>query len=213
MRSTPPPSFSGAIAGATRRSSSSTRPCGAGPISPPLCAWAAICSANAASPSRRCASIDARSSSTLRWSSPTSMPASCFSAPAVSLRRLRSFEAATALAPDDPDAWSSRAGALRELGRLEESLEAARRALSLRHDFPEAAINLGNALLKLDRPEEALDAYLRASAAAPRSADGAVRSGAGAAQSRPLLRGAQRRSRRPKRSAAARLRRARAASC
>jgi tetratricopeptide (TPR) repeat protein len=82
---------------------------------------------------------------------------------------LRSFEAATALAPDDPDAWSSRAGALRELGRLEESLEAARRALLLRHDFPEAAINLGNALLKLDRPEEALEAYLRANAAAPRS--------------------------------------------
>jgi len=82
---------------------------------------------------------------------------------------LRSFEAATALAPDNPDAWSSRAGALRELGRLDESLEAARRALSLRDDFPEAAINLGNAFLKLDRPEEALGAYLRASAAAPRS--------------------------------------------
>ena len=42
---------------------------------------------------------------------------------------LGSFAAATALAPDDPDAWCSRAGALRELGRLEESLEAARRAL------------------------------------------------------------------------------------
>ena len=82
---------------------------------------------------------------------------------------LRSFEAATALAPDNPDAWSSRAGALRELGRLEELLEAARRALSLRDDFPEAAINLGNAFLKLDRPEEALGAYLQASAAAPRS--------------------------------------------
>ena len=83
---------------------------------------------------------------------------------------LRSFEAATALAPDDADAWSSRAGALRELGRLEESLEAARHALSLREDFPEAAINLGNAFLKLDRPEEALDAYRRANAAAPSSA-------------------------------------------
>jgi Flp pilus assembly protein TadD len=83
---------------------------------------------------------------------------------------LSSFEAAAALAPDDPDAWSSRAGALRELGRLEESVDAARRALSLRADFPQAAINLGNALLKLDRPEEALEAYLRASAAAPRSA-------------------------------------------
>jgi Flp pilus assembly protein TadD len=83
---------------------------------------------------------------------------------------LSSFEAATALAADDPDAWSSRAGALRELGRLEESLEAARRALFLRHEFPEAAINLGNALLKLDRADEALDAYIRAGAAAPRSA-------------------------------------------
>ena len=35
---------------------------------------------------------------------------------------------------------------LRELGRLEELLEAARRALALRPDFAEAAINLGNAL-------------------------------------------------------------------
>ena len=82
---------------------------------------------------------------------------------------LVSFEAATALAPDDADAWSSRAGALRELGRLEESVEAARRALLLRHDFPEAAVNLGNALLKLDRAEEALDAYHKASVVAPRS--------------------------------------------
>jgi tetratricopeptide (TPR) repeat protein len=83
---------------------------------------------------------------------------------------LASFDAATALAPNDPDGWSSRAGALRELGRLEESLQAAQRALFLRHDFPEAAINLGNALLKLDRAEEALEAYLRAAEAAPRSA-------------------------------------------
>jgi tetratricopeptide (TPR) repeat protein len=80
---------------------------------------------------------------------------------------LVSFEAATALAPGDPDAWCSRAGALRELGRLEESAEAARRALSLRPEFPEAAINLGNALLKLDRNNEALDAYLRAGEAGP----------------------------------------------
>ena len=36
---------------------------------------------------------------------------------------LDSFEAATAVAPDNPDAWSSRAGALRELGRLEDSLK------------------------------------------------------------------------------------------
>ena len=42
---------------------------------------------------------------------------------------LGSFAAATALAPDDADAWCSLAGALRELGRLEESVEAAKRAL------------------------------------------------------------------------------------
>ena len=58
---------------------------------------------------------------------------------------------------------ATREGTLRELGRLEESVDAAKRALELRHDFPEAAINLGNALLKLDRSEEALGAYLRAS--------------------------------------------------
>jgi tetratricopeptide (TPR) repeat protein len=80
---------------------------------------------------------------------------------------LASFVAATNLAPHDPDAWCSRAGTLRELGRLEESVEAAERALELRHDFPEAAINLGNALLKLDRSEEALEAYLRASEPGP----------------------------------------------
>src|SRR5271154_6738013 len=48
---------------------------------------------------------------------------------------LASFAAATRLAPQDPDAWCSRAGALRELGRPEESVEAAERALELRHDF------------------------------------------------------------------------------
>ena len=80
------------------------------------------------------------------------MPASCYFGAGRFDEALRSFEAATALAPDDPDAWSSRAGALRELGRLEESLEAARRALSLRDDFPEAAINLGNALSEARSP-------------------------------------------------------------
>jgi tetratricopeptide (TPR) repeat protein len=80
---------------------------------------------------------------------------------------LGSFTAATRLAPEDSDAWCSRAGTLRELGRLEESVEAAGRALELRHDFPEAAINLGNALLKLDHSEEALEAYLQASKPGP----------------------------------------------
>src|SRR5205807_3253417 len=73
-------------------------------------------------------------------------------------------------APQDADAWSSKAGALRELGRLEDSLEAASKALALKPDFHEAAINCGNALLKLDRMEEALDAYRRAVRACPHSA-------------------------------------------
>jgi tetratricopeptide (TPR) repeat protein len=80
---------------------------------------------------------------------------------------LACFEAATILAPGGPDAWCSRAGTLRELGRLEESVETAKRALELRPDFPEASINLGNALLKLDRSEEAFDAYLRAGRPGP----------------------------------------------
>jgi len=80
---------------------------------------------------------------------------------------LASFTAATELAPQDADVWCSRAGALRELGRLEESVEAAERALALRHDFSEAAINLGNALLKLDCGEEALEAYRKAGAPGP----------------------------------------------
>jgi tetratricopeptide (TPR) repeat protein len=80
---------------------------------------------------------------------------------------LACFEAATILAPRDPDAWCSRAGTLRELGRLEDSIKAAEHALELRHDFPEAAINLGNALLKLDRSEEAFQAYFRASKPGP----------------------------------------------
>ena len=94
---------------------------------------------------------------------------------------LASFTTATMLEPSDPDAWSSRAGALRELGRREESVEASARALELRHDFAEAAINLGNALLKLDRSAEALEAYL--------PGQGAAGSGSGGAKSWPLLGG------------------------
>ena len=78
---------------------------------------------------------------------------------------LAAFEAATALAPGDADAWNCRAGALREIGRLEDLLQAANHALTLRSDFPEAEVNAGNALMKLDRMEEALEAYSRAARA------------------------------------------------
>src|SRR5271170_3519077 len=84
---------------------------------------------------------------------------------------LSSFEAATALSPDDPDAWSSLAGALRELGRLEESLEAARHALFLRHDFSEAAMcGQALALRSLGRFSEALRAFEAAEALGSREA-------------------------------------------
>ena len=102
-------------------------------------------------PDRRCVSIAARLSSTPRLWSRMSISGKLLFGAGRFTEALASFAAATRLAPHDPDAWCSRAGTLRELGRLEESVEAAERALELRHDFPEAAINLGNALLKLDR--------------------------------------------------------------
>ena len=102
---------------------------------------------------------------------------------------LASFSEATKLAPHDPDAWCSRAGVLRELGRLEDLIEAAERALELRHDFPEAAINLGNALLKLDRSHQALEAYLKASAPGPCRAKALLGHGLALRSSWPFLGG------------------------
>ena len=63
-------------------------------------------------------------------------PASCLSGSRRPAEALEAFEAATALKPADADAWNGRAGALRELGRLEELVTAARRALALKPDFP-----------------------------------------------------------------------------
>src|SRR3984957_12712521 len=80
---------------------------------------------------------------------------------------LACFEAATILAPRDPDAWCSRSGTLRELGRLEESVDAAERGLGPPRDFPGAGIKPGNPPPKLDRSEKALEAYLRASEPGP----------------------------------------------
>ena len=84
---------------------------------------------------------------------------------------LAAFETAQALVRDDADLCNCRAGALRKLGRLEASANAAREALRLRPDFAEAALNLGTALLKLGRTEDALAAYRRAGLARPRYAD------------------------------------------
>jgi tetratricopeptide (TPR) repeat protein len=80
---------------------------------------------------------------------------------------LDSFDAALGLRPKDADLWNSRAGALRKLGRLEESAAATREALRLKPRFAEAALNLGVALLKLDRCDEALAAFEAAGDARP----------------------------------------------
>ena len=149
----------GASGGRKKRSRSSTRPCGSRPILPTPFAWAATCSASSARANRRCGSTGARSSSIpLLVVARVNAGKLLFQAGGFA-EALDCFETATRLAPDDADAWCSAAGALRELGRLEELAAAARRALMLRGDLSEAAINLGNALLKLDRAEEALDAY------------------------------------------------------
>ena len=89
---------------------------------------------------------------------------------------LAAFDAAQSrpVRPRDADVHNSRAGALRKLGRLDESAAAAREAAALTliaPDFAEAALNLGTALLKLGRTEEALAAYRRASLARPNYPD------------------------------------------
>ena len=119
----------------------------------------------------------------------TSISASSCSPPAGSRKRSRASQRRRCSRLDDPDAWCSRAGTLRELGRLEELVEAAERALELRHDFPEAAINLGNALLKLDRSEEAFERLSQGERAGALPGQGAVGSGSGVAKSWPLLGG------------------------
>ena len=75
---------------------------------------------------------------------------------------LAAVDAGLASAPGDEDALNTRSAALRSLGRLVESAEAARAALKRRPDFPEAAVNLGAALMKAGQSKPALDAFRKA---------------------------------------------------
>jgi len=75
---------------------------------------------------------------------------------------LAAFDAGLERRATDADLWNGRAAALRELGRLEDSADAAARALRYDPASAEAAVNLGNALHKLARPSEALLAYNKA---------------------------------------------------
>ena len=74
---------------------------------------------------------------------------------------LASFETATKLAPHDPDAWCSRAGTLRELGRLEESVEAAERALELTPRFSRGRNQSRQRAAEARSQRGGLEAYLR----------------------------------------------------
>lgn len=69
---------------------------------------------------------------------------------------LDAFNAALALAPDQPAIVNNRGAALYRLGRHEEALADFDRSLQLRADDPGVLINHGVALNKLNRPEEAL---------------------------------------------------------
>ena len=86
---------------------------------------------------------------------------------AVSTKRLPLSIRRSPSRPPTPTVGTTRAGALRELGRWEESLAACQQAMHLRPDFAEATLNYGTALMKLDRHEEALPIYAQAKALKP----------------------------------------------
>ena len=71
------------------------------------------------------------------------------------------------LRPDHAQAHSNLGNALWELGRLDEAIDACRRAIALRPDYPEAHNNLGNALKDAGRLDEAIAAFDRAIALRP----------------------------------------------
>ena len=61
----------------------------------------------------------------------------------------RRLEEALAVAPNNPTGWLNLSEGLRRLGRLNEAVEASRKALTLKPDFAEAYNNMGNALKDL----------------------------------------------------------------
>ena len=61
--------------------------------------------------------------------------------------------------------------ALKDLGKLEEAIEAYSKALSINPDNAEVYLNLGNALKDQEKPEEALEAYSKALSLKPNYAE------------------------------------------
>jgi len=66
-----------------------------------------------------------------------------------------SFQKATELKPDFPEAWSELGYALRNVGNYPQSVKAYDEALRLKPRFPEALEYLGEAYVKMGQVEEA----------------------------------------------------------
>ena len=69
------------------------------------------------------------------------------------------FQTSTEINPNNRSAWNNRGVTLRQLNRLEESLDCYERALALKKEYAWAWHNKGYALELLDRPREALESY------------------------------------------------------
>jgi tetratricopeptide (TPR) repeat protein len=66
------------------------------------------------------------------------------------------LEKATAVAPDDADAWRELGDGLALSGRLEDAVDAFRRAAELRPDDARALVDLGHAAFGAGHPEQAV---------------------------------------------------------
>lgn len=75
------------------------------------------------------------------------------------------------LSPDDAEAHTNLAIALRDLGRFDDAVASCRRALEIKPDFAEAHNNLGNALLGIGQLTGAVESYRRALEIKPDFAD------------------------------------------
>ena len=71
------------------------------------------------------------------------------------------------LLPNDAEAHSNLAGALRDAGQLEDAVASCRRAIQIRPDYAEAHNNLANVLKDLGQFDEAVASYRRALALKP----------------------------------------------
>ena len=77
-------------------------------------------------------------------------------------RGVRNLEEVLAAAPNNAAVWSNLSEGLRRLGRLNEAVEASRKALSLKPDHAEAHINMGNALQAQGKLDDAIALYRKA---------------------------------------------------